>query len=162
MLLRNIHGKKFVDVSGLVSGDVFQRLGWAGNGNRRHQQRWALDAVVTTNGGPAHVSAERDCDHRTIGSLCKLVGHVSNRDGIGAVIKIETAMGPQWYTVTTASSYLSSSDVRAHFGLGMDSAAKTVEIRWPSGIVQTLRDVTGDRYVTVNEPAASASGATKK
>jgi hypothetical protein len=81
----------------------------------------------------------------------KLVGHRSNRDGIGAVIKIETAAGPQWYTVTTSSSYLSSGDVRAHFGLGKEAAVRSVEIRWPSGIVQTLRDVKADRYLTVEE-----------
>jgi hypothetical protein len=57
--------------------------------------------------------------------------------------------------VTTSSSYLSSSDVRAHFGLGADTAAKTVEIRWPSGIVQTLANVAGDRYLRVDEPTAA-------
>jgi hypothetical protein len=40
-----------------------------------------------------------------------------------------------------------------HFGLGADTNAKSVEIRWPSGIVQTLNDVKGDQYVTVDEPA---------
>jgi hypothetical protein len=82
----------------------------------------------------------------------KLVGHKSNRDGIGAVIRINTSSGSQWYTVTTASSYLSSGDVRAHFGLGRDVAVKSVEIRWPSGIVQILKDVPGGSYLIVDEP----------
>jgi hypothetical protein len=87
------------------------------------------------------------------------VGHKSNRDGIGAVIHITTSQGPQWYTVTTASSYLSSSDVRAHFGLGGDTEAETVEIRWPSGIVQHLSHVGGGRYVRIDEPVSASSGA---
>jgi hypothetical protein len=88
----------------------------------------------------------------------KLVGHKSNRDGIGAVIRVDTSKGSQWYTVTTASSYLSSGDIRAHFGLGADPLAKTVEIHWPSGITQTLRDVPGDRYIKMDEPLGPVAG----
>jgi hypothetical protein len=155
MLLRNIRGKKFVDV-GPVSGDIFQQR-WAARGlaigDINNDGR--LDAVITENGGPAHVLMnETATANHWIGF--KLVGHVSNRNGIGAVITIGTSTGFQWYTVTTASSYFSSSDVRAHFGLGKDTVVKTVEIRWPSGIMQTLRDVVGDRYVTVDEPTGSA------
>jgi hypothetical protein len=84
------------------------------------------------------------------------VGRKSNRDGIGAVIRVETSAGSQWVTVTTVSSYLSASDVRAHFGLGPEAVAKTVEIRWPSAIVQTLSHVQGDRYVHVEESADAA------
>jgi hypothetical protein len=60
-------------------------------------------------------------------------------------------------TVSTAGSYLSSNDKRAHFGLGKDAVASKVEIRWPSGIVQTLTNVTGDRIVQVDEPAQPAA-----
>jgi enediyne biosynthesis protein E4 len=87
----------------------------------------------------------------------KLVGHKSNRDGIGAVIKVVTPRGPQWVTVTTAGSYLSSSDPRAHFGLGSSQSAQSVEIQWPSGIVQVLKNVPGDRIVRVDETADSAA-----
>jgi enediyne biosynthesis protein E4 len=60
-------------------------------------------------------------------------------------------------TVSTAGSYLSSNDKRAHFGLGKDTAASKVEIRWPSGIVQTLTDVKGDRILQVDEPNQPAA-----
>jgi len=84
-----------------------------------------------------------------------LVGHRSNRDGIGAVIKVTTSAGPQWVTVSTAGSYLSSSDKRAHFGVGADAVVKSVEIHWPSGIVQRLSDVRADQILRVDEPVPS-------
>jgi hypothetical protein len=87
----------------------------------------------------------------------RLIGHKSNRDGIGAVIKLTTPEGSQWVTVTTASGYLSSSDRRAHFGLGISPAATSIEIRWPSGIQQTLSNVKGDQQIQVDEPAAMSA-----
>jgi hypothetical protein len=152
MLLRNVEGKKFIDV-GPASGEVFAQR-WAGRGmavgDINNDGR--LDAVITENGGPAHVLMnETNTANHWIGF--KLVGHKSNRDGIGAAIRIDTSKGAQWYTVTTASSYLSSSDVRAHFGLGPDPRVKTVQILWPSGYQQTLNNVQGDRYITVEEPS---------
>ena len=53
--------------------------------------------------------------------------------------------------VSTASSYLSANDKRAHFGLGKDTAARLVEISWPSGIVQKLEHVKADQILTVRE-----------
>jgi hypothetical protein len=87
----------------------------------------------------------------------KLVGHRSNRDGIGAEVRLVTSNGPQWITVTTASSYLSSSDKRVHFGLGSEASAEAIEIRWPSGIIQTLKKVRGDQILQVDEPSDSAA-----
>jgi enediyne biosynthesis protein E4 len=91
----------------------------------------------------------------------KLVGHKSNRDAIGAEVKVVTAVGAQWAMVTTTGSYLSSSDKRVHFGLGADAEAKVVEIRWPSGIVQTLRDVASDRVLVVEESGDSGKETAK-
>lgn len=156
MLARNLNGKKFINV-GPVSGDVFKQS-WVGRGMASGDidNDGLLDAVVSENGGPAHVLMNRTkTSNHWIGF--KLVGHKSNRDGIGAVIKLDSSKGTQWYTITTTSSYMSASDVRAHFGLGTETEAKSVEIRWPSGVVQTLQGVKGDRYVTVEEPAGTAS-----
>ncbi len=63
-----------------------------------------------------------------------------------------TAKGSQFFTVTTASSYLSSSDKRVHFGLAREKVVPTVKIRWPSGILQTLSNVPGDQILQVDEP----------
>ena len=82
-----------------------------------------------------------------------LIGHKSNRDAIGATIKLTTVSGSQWWTVSTAGSYLSSSDKRAHFGLGKETVAKSIDIHWPSGIDQVLHDVKADQVLRIDEPA---------
>ena len=82
-----------------------------------------------------------------------LEGTKSNRDGIGASIKVVSASGTQYNHMTTSFCYSSSSDGPVHFGLGPDDKAETVEIRWPSGIVQTLKKVKADRTIAVKEAA---------
>jgi hypothetical protein len=116
-----------------------------------------IDAVVSTNGGAAHILLNKTVTQNHWITL-HLTGHKSNRDGIGAVVKLTTAQGPQWVTATTASGYLSSSDPRVHFGLGVSAVADSIEIRWPSGIVQTLTNVKGDRQIQVDEPVAGSGG----
>jgi enediyne biosynthesis protein E4 len=154
MLLRNT-GKKFVDVSP-VSGDIFHDA-WVGRGmaigDINNDGR--IDAVVTTNGGPAHVLLN-ETETKNHWITLHLTGHKSNRDGIGAVVKLTTAAGSQWVTATTTSGYLSASDARVHFGLGNSPVADQIEIRWPSGIIQTLTNVQGDRQIQVDEPASPA------
>jgi enediyne biosynthesis protein E4 len=148
-------GKGFVDVSS-QSGDVFHDR-WVGRGLAVGDidNDGRVDAVFTTNGGQAYVLRnETSTDNHWLTLL--LVGHKSNRDGIGAVIKLTTAAGSQWVTVTTGGSYLSASDKRAHFGLGAASVAQSIQIRWPSGVLQTLSNIHADQILTVNEPAAQA------
>jgi hypothetical protein len=150
MLLARNTSKGFVDVS-KESGDVF-REPWVGRGMAIGDidNDGRMDAVVSTNGGHAHI-LHNETPTSNHWLTLRLIGHKSNRDGIGSVIKVTTACGEQWVTVTTAGSYLSSSDPRAHFGLGSCTGAQTVEIRWPSGIVQVLNDVPADRIDVVDE-----------
>jgi hypothetical protein len=154
MLLARNNGKKFVDVSG-ISSDIFQDR-WVGRGMAIGDldNDGRIDAVVATNGGPAHILHNETATKNHWITL-HLSGHKSNRDGIGAVVKLTTPAGSQWATVTTSSGYLSASDPRVHFGLGDSAAASNIEIRWPSGIVQKLTNVAGDRQIQVDEPAES-------
>ncbi|SFS13684.1 Repeat domain-containing protein [Granulicella pectinivorans] len=160
MLARNT-GHGFVDVSE-HSGEVFKQA-WVGRGmalgdlyNDGH-----VDAVVSTNDGPAHI-LRNETVHGNHWLGLNLVGHRSNRDAIGAEVKLVTTRGPQWETVSTASSYLSASDKRLHFGLGADTTA-SLEILWPSGIRQTLKDVAADQILKVDEPSeAPAPSTTRK
>jgi hypothetical protein len=110
-----------------------------------------LDAVVTTNDGPAYV-LHNETATQNHWLLLKLVGHKSNRDAIGAVVTLNLASGRQFATVSTAGSYLSSSDKRVHFGLGQDKVAQEIEIRWPSGIVQKLKNIQADQILQIDEP----------
>jgi hypothetical protein len=81
-----------------------------------------------------------------------LEGTRSNRDGIGARIKVVSKRGAQYNHSTTSVGYASSSAGPVHFGLGPDSVAELVEIRWPSGVTQTLKNVEADRVVKAKEP----------
>ena len=153
MLLAHNTGKGFVDVS-LSSGEVFKQA-WVARGMAIGDldDDGRLDAVVTTNDGPAYVlhNETASANHWL---LLNLVGHKSNRDSIGASVKLVTASGQQFATVTTAGSYLSSGDKRVHFGLGRQKSIESIEIRWPSGIVQTLSNIPGDQILQIDEPLA--------
>ena len=84
------------------------------------------------------------------------IGTRSNRDGIGARIKVVSASGvTQYFTVTTAAGYLSASDKRLLVGLNEDATAKLVEIRWPSGTVQTFENVKARTVLVATEPSSA-------
>lgn len=86
----------------------------------------------------------------------RLVGTKSNRDGIGAVVKLSAASDPRWRQqfnhMTTAVGYASSTRAPVHFGTGAARTVDRVEIHWPSGAVQVLTDVAADQVLTVSEP----------
>jgi hypothetical protein len=152
MLLARNTGHGFVDVSA-ESGSVF-RLPWVARGMAVGDldNDGRLDAVVTTNDGPAHILRnEGSTQNHWI--LLKLVGHTSNRDAIGASVTLVTGSGPQYATVSTAGSYLSASDKRVHFGVRQDRTIQKIEIRWPSGISQTLKDIPADQILQIDEPS---------
>ena len=152
MLLARNTGKGLVDVSA-QSGEAFH-VPWASRGLAIGDidNDGRVDAVVTENGGPVHI-LHNETDSQNHWVVLNLVGHKSNRDAIGAVVKIVTAQGEQHATVSTGGSYLSASDKRVHFGLGSQSTVKQIAIRWPSGIRQVLHDVKADQILRVDEPA---------
>jgi hypothetical protein len=85
----------------------------------------------------------------------KLEGTTSNRAALGAVVRVTSSGRTQARAVLSQASYYSHDDLRLHFGLGSAAAADTIEVRWPSGRVQTLKDVRGGRVLTIKEGAAA-------
>jgi enediyne biosynthesis protein E4 len=109
-----------------------------------------IDVVVSALGREAEIWMNRSESSGHWLDIA-LEGTKSNRDGIGAIIKVVTAAGAQHNHMTTSVGYASSSHGPVHFGLGAESTAKQIEIRWPSGIVQTLQNVAADRVLSVKE-----------
>ena len=150
-VFHNLGGMKFSALTaeaGLTSQPPARHRGSAigdFNGDGR------MDVVVTALQAPAEVWMNQSPGNNHWLEL-KLQGTRSNRDGIGARVKVVTKSGTQYDHKSNAAGYASSSAGPMHFGLGSNASADLVEIRWPSGIVQQLRDVAADRVVQVKEP----------
>jgi hypothetical protein len=111
-----------------------------------------VDLIVSVIGEPPEVlyNVTPDSGHWI---ELQLEGVRSNRDGIGATVKLTGESGRVQYNhATTAVGYASASDKRVHFGLGADRMAREIRIRWPSGIEQVLSGVSADRVLKVKEP----------
>jgi hypothetical protein len=111
-----------------------------------------VDVVATALSASAEIWMNRSNNHNHWLDFA-LHGTKSNRDGIGARIKVVSKSGTQYNHMTTSTCYASSSDGPVHFGLGHDSDADSVTIWWPSGTIQTLNHVSADQVLTVTEPA---------
>jgi hypothetical protein len=152
-IFRNLGNGKFQDVSS-TAGAAFQIPAanrGAAFGDLDNDGR--VDLVVSVLNGNAQIfhNTSPGGNHWL---LLKLLGTKSNRMGIGAKIRVTAADGSVQYNhATTSTGYASSSDPRVHFGLGSSRTAKEIEIVWPSGIRQVLRDVAADRVLPVTEPA---------
>lgn len=111
-----------------------------------------IDVAVTALGEQPELWMNRS-EHAGHWLAVALRGTKSNRDGIGARIKLTTRSGTQYNHMTTSVGYASSSAGPVHFGFGPDTRADLIEIHWPSGIVQTLKSVDADRILNVTEPS---------
>ena len=107
--------------------------------------------LVTTNGGRAYLFHSEGGTNHSL--RIKLSGTKSNRDGIGALVRVTSAgqKGEQSKMLRSGSSYLSQSELVLTFGLGNNTKADSVEVEWPSGHVDKLSDVNAGQMVTIQE-----------
>jgi hypothetical protein len=149
LLLRNESGR-FVRV---MPGEIFEK-DWAGRGAAfgDMDNDGDVDMVVSNVGQKAFV-LRNDGGNRRNWLAIRTVGTTSNRDGIGSRVRVVSPSGQtQHFTISTAVGYLSASDKRLLVGLGSDALARLVEIRWPSGIVQTFDNIKAGQTLVATEP----------
>ena len=149
LLMRNL-GDTFTNISA-TAGDPFS-VAFAARGaafgdlNNDGQ----IDIVIGVVDGPPVIARNSGTKNHWLG--IKLIGGKSNRDGLGARVTITDARGHrQIYDVSTSGSYLSSSDPRIIAGLGTATEVRAIEVRWPSGRIQSVSEPPIDRYITVDE-----------
>lgn len=106
--------------------------------------------MVTVLNGQPQLLMNRSPNHNHW-IILKLVGVADNRDGLGTKVKITTTNGVQYNEATTAVGYNSSSDKRVYFGLGNATVVDRIELAWPTGVKQMLKNITVDQIVTVVE-----------
>jgi enediyne biosynthesis protein E4 len=151
-LFENVGGKRFVDVSNDM-GEHFARRGYQrGSAFADLNNDGFVDIVVTSLGRhPAILMNSGKAGAHWLSVL--LTGTRSNRDSIGARVKVTTAGGRVFYDwVSPSVGFLSSSARQLHFGLGAESKVAEIEARWPSGAIARLQDVPADQVLTVREP----------
>jgi len=149
----------FRNISGTKWAALTEEAGFTAQPPRRHRgsaygdfnHDGKLDLVVSALSAPAEIWMN-DSPNENHWLEVKLEGTKSNRDGIGARIRVVAGGQSQYWFVSTASGYVSSSAGPAHFGLAAAKKVDELEIRWPSGTVQTLKDVLADQILKVREP----------
>jgi len=149
LLFRNLGNHKFENVSGQLSPGFAQPMVARGAAYADYDHDGDLDLLISTNNGPAHL-LRNDGGNRNHWLCVRLAGTKSNRDGIGAVVRVESAGGKQWNMVRSGSSYCSQSDLALTFGLGQDSTAN-LEIAWPSGTDQRFQNVAANQRLLIDE-----------
>jgi len=148
-LFRNVSRSRFGDVSrsagtgfaiekvsrGLVSGDI--------------DNDGDLDLLVTNNGQSADLLRNEGVSGNAL--LVRTIGKKSNRDGVGAQLKLTIATHTQEREVKAGSSYLGQNDRRQHFGLGSATRVDRLEVRWPSGQTDLLQNIEANQIITIRE-----------
>ena len=151
-VFRNLANGKFQDVTSTAGPALRAPSANRGAAFGDLDNDGRMDLVINVLNGKAKVfhNTTKNDNHWM---LLKLIGVKSNRMGLGAQIRLTLENGSFEYNhATTSTGYASSSDPRVHFGLGASRTAKEIQILWPSGRKQVLRDVAADRVIEITEP----------
>jgi enediyne biosynthesis protein E4 len=149
LLFRNLGGGKFADVSSQMGASFNVPRVARGAAYADVFNEGRLDILISTNSGSPVLLRNENVSNHSL--RIKLAGVKSNRDGIGAVVKLIAGGMTQNKMLASGSSYLSSSELVLTFGLGDNAKADEIEIRWPSGQVDHMKNVAAGQTITVKE-----------
>jgi len=152
LLFHNLGKRQFENVTARMGAAFNRPVVARGAAYADYDRDGDLDILVTTNDGPAYLF-RNDGGNRNNFVCIRLLGRKSNRDGIGAVVRVTSKLGRQWNMVRSGSSYCSASDLALTFGLGSDPEVQSIEIEWPSGERQKLGAVAANQFLTLDESA---------
>jgi hypothetical protein len=150
ILYRNLGEGKFADVSDSAGPGILERQSARGAAFADYDNDGMIEVLINNqNAAPSLLKQSARSANHWVG--LKLIGSRSNRSALGA--KVRVSAGGRWQSdeVRSGGSYLSQNDLRLHFGLGASARVDRIEIAWPSGMRQTIRDVTADRVVVIEE-----------
>ena len=150
LLFRNAGGGRFENAGASVGPDLMRPIVARGAAYGDYDRDGDLDLVVTTNHGPAYLF-RNDGGNRNGWISVRTRGVKSNRDGIGAVVRVESASARQWSMVRSGSSYASQSQLAVTFGLGADPIVSSIEVDWPSGTKDRVTNLSTRQFVTIEE-----------
>jgi hypothetical protein len=155
----NVGGRRFVDARAGSGPNFWKPRAHRGCAFGDFDNDGRVDVVVSSLNDPVEVLRNVSDAHQHWFELL-LTGRTSNRDAIGARVRLVSESGrAQCNHVTTSVGYASSSSRRVHFGLGQESVIASLEIRWPSGIIQRMQNVKTEQCLRVTEPESSTPNA---
>jgi hypothetical protein len=151
LLYENIGGGRFRDISA-ASGPALQaaRVG-RGLAVADFDNDGNLDVVISSQGQAPVLLRNAGVPGRTWITI-RARGRTSNRFGLGARVEVQAGTSRQVGEINNVASYLSSNDIRLHFGLGTAKTITRLSVRWPSGRTQTLTNVAANQILTIDEP----------
>jgi enediyne biosynthesis protein E4 len=152
VLYRNLRNGNFKDITEQIGGILLEPTASRGSAFGDFDNDGDLDIVINpVNDNPVLLRTDSTTKNNWIG--IKAIGVKSNRTGVGARIKVVTDNKTQIDEVRSGGSYYSQNDLRVHFGLGKAAKVKTVEVRWPSGVVDTVDDLGINQFIQIKEGA---------
>ncbi len=150
LLFHNIGKNGFTNVSQTVGPDLERPIVARGAAYADFDGDGDLDVAIATNNGPAYL-LRNEGGNRNHWITIKTVGTKSNHDGLGAFVTVHSSSGNQTLMVRSGSSYCSQSQLALTFGLKQDAKVDSVEVKWPSGIVQKLGPQAINKVLTITE-----------
>jgi len=149
LLYWNRHDGKFKDISLNAGPGITKPFNSHGVAAADFDNDGMVELLVNNSHDPPSLLKNYDKHGNWV--LVKLVGTKSNRDAIGAQVRVRTGGHQQLQEVRSGGGYMSQSDFRLHFGLGSATKIDVLEIRWPSGLVEKLEDLPVNQVLSVKE-----------